>query len=206
MKKLLLHALTAIVLLAGCKKTNENKTEHYTISTPNAAIEWKGYLLNGHFNHGTFSVNSTDLKVKDGIVTCGTFSIPISSLNVLNLTGEPKGQLEGHLKSEDFFNILLHPTATFKITSIEPYSNSHQDDVVSEANYVLKGDFTLLGITKSISFPSRIVFTNGTMQAEALFTINRADYGMTYASDPALGEHYILPTVDIHLKIAASKQ
>lgn len=94
--------------------------------------------MNGHFNHGTFSVNSTDLKVKDGIVTDGTFSIPISSLNVLNLTGEPKGQLEGHLKSEDFFNILLHPTATFKITSTEPYSNSHQDDVVSGANYVIE--------------------------------------------------------------------
>ena len=206
MKKLFIHILTAIVLLVSCKKTNENKTEHYTINTPNAAVEWKGYLLSGYFNQGTFSVSGSDLKVKEGKVTGGSFTIPISSLNVLNLAGAPKEQLEGHLKSEDFFNILLHPNATFKITAAEPYSTQSTTGVVSGANYLLTGNFTLLGVTKSISFPARITVANNTLQAEALFTINRVDYGMSYAADPALAEHHILPTVDIHLKIAASRQ
>ncbi|TDH21320.1 YceI family protein [Segetibacter sp. 3557_3] len=205
MKKLFIQTLTLIVLLTSCKKTNENKTEHYAINTPNTAIEWKGYLLSGYFNKGTFSVDGSDLRVKDGQVTGGSFSIPISSINVVNLDGPPKEQLESHLKSQDFFNILLHPTASFKITAVEPYSATGQD-AVSGANYLITGRFTLLGVTKSISFPGRIIVAANTLQAEAMFTINRVDYGMSYAADPALGEHHILPTVDIHLNITATKQ
>ena len=206
MKKILIQALAVMLLLSSCKKTNETKTDQYTINTQNSVVEWKGYLLSGYFNRGTFSVNGTDIKVQDGKVIGGTFSIPISTLKVLNLDGPPKEQLQTHLKSADFFNILVHPTATFNITAVEPYRHTPAQGVVTGANYLLIGNFTLLGVTKSISFPTRIDVANNTLKAEALFTVNRVDYGMTYASDPALGEHHILPTVDIHLNITAVKQ
>ena len=43
------------------------------------------------------------------------------------------------------------------------------------------------------------------LEAEALLQINRLDWGMDYASDPAAGEHFIKPTVDLHLQLRAEK-
>jgi polyisoprenoid-binding protein YceI len=50
-------------------------------------------------------------------------------------------QRDKHLKSAEFLDAINHPNITFRSTSIK---------MENEAIYVLKGDFTLRGITKNI--------------------------------------------------------
>lgn len=82
-----------------------------------------------------------------------------------------------HLKSADFFNTKEFAEITFKSTSCEK---------VAGQTYELNGDFTLLGVTKSIkvqaSFMGRGQDQRGTELAgfESTFTIDRTDFGMKY--------------------------
>lgn len=205
MKKTFLFALSAVMLFASCKKDNDKQADTYTVDSESSLVTWQGYLANDYYNEGTFSVSQTDIKVRDGKVEGGTFTIPILSLDVINLEGEAKGQLEAHLKSPDFFDIMLYPNARFEITKMEAHTPT-DEDAVEGANTRVTGKFTMLGVTKTISFPARIDVGSGVVEVEALFSINRLDWGMDYASDPDAGdEHYILPTVDLHLQVVAEK-
>ncbi|HEV7330238.1 MAG TPA: YceI family protein [Flavisolibacter sp.] len=207
MKQAIVYVLGLMALVTSCKKEkNENKAVDYTVESNAAQVEWKGYLANDYFNTGTFSVSESTLKVKDGKLQSGSFTIPIVSLDVLNLEGDLKAQLEAHLKSSDFFNALVHPEARFDITGVSPYQHTGAEGVVDGANTLITGNFTMLGTTKSISFPARLELTGETLEAEALFSINRLDWGMNYASDPAAGEHHIKPMVDLHLQLHAEKE
>jgi len=48
---------------------------------------------------------------------------------------------DDHLRSADFFDVEKHPTITFKSTSVKKAKGN---------NYVIKGDFTMHGVTKTV--------------------------------------------------------
>ena len=68
------------------------------------------------------------------------FTIQAASIN----TGHEKR--DNHLRTADFFDVANHPTITFKSTKIEPKG---------EGVYEVTGDFTMRGVTKTMSFPVR---------------------------------------------------
>lgn len=86
---------------------------------------------------------------------------------------------DGHLRNPDFFNAKQFAEITFKSTSIT------KDD--AEGRYVVKGDLTLLGVTKPVEAMltwvgdrdagSRMGYRAG---IEAVFAFKRSDFGMTY--------------------------
>lgn len=195
----LLASLVAGFLLMACEPDQVSSTENFTLNEAVSVAEWKG-SMQGTFNNGSFAVKSEGLEVENGKVKKGTFIIPIASIKNFNLPDEVKPQLLNHLKSPDFFNMALYPEARFAITAIAPYTGQDAG-AVAGANYLVTGDFTMLGKTNPVSFPAKITLTNGNLTTEALFKIDRLKWGMTYASDPAVPEHYIYPEVDIHLKL-----
>jgi len=117
-------------------------------------------------------------------------TVPVESLDSRN----PKR--DQHLKSPDFFNVEQFPTLSFKSTKVEANGDVYQ----------VTGDFTLHGVTKSIT----VEFTRGpdgkNMEGgvigggETRFTIKRSDYGMNFMQG-ALGDE-----VHIILSIEAGKQ
>src|SRR5258706_6012361 len=52
-------------------------------------------------------------------------------------------QRDAHLRTADFFEVDTYPTITFKSTKVEP---------VDGQEYRVTGDFTLHGVTKSVTF------------------------------------------------------
>ena len=84
---------------------------------------------------------------------------------------DPK--LTAHLKSPDFFGVKQHPKATFVSTKVAK----------TDGTFVVTGDLTLCGKTKSISFPAKIGVAGGALKLDAAFKINRADFGMTFGRD-----------------------
>ena len=104
-------------------------------------------------------------------------TVPVDSIDSRN----PKR--DQHLKSPDFFNAKQFPTLYFKSKKVE----------ASGDTYKITGDFTLHGVTKTIT----IEFKKGPEAkgmegeirggGETRFTIKRSDYGMTFMQG-ALGD------------------
>lgn len=102
-----------------------------------------------------------------------------------------------HLKGEDFLDVSSFPTATFTST---------QYKTVDENNGTLTGDFTLHGVTKSISFPVEKIGEGddpwGGYRAgfSGKTSLKLADYGIDYNLGPA-STH-----VDLELHIEGIRQ
>ncbi len=80
-----------------------------------------------------------------------------------------------HLRSADFFDVENHPEMTFKSTKVAK----------SGDKLMVTGDFTLRGVTKSITIPVKVAgFADGrggkVMGAMSETVINRTDYGVNY--------------------------
>jgi polyisoprenoid-binding protein YceI len=97
-----------------------------------------------------------------------------AEIDVTSITTD-NAQRDGHLKTADFFEVEKFPTATFRSTSVQ----AKGDD------FVLTGDFTLHGVTKSIDLNVEFNGVNAGMGNgpvagfEATTTINRKDFGIS---------------------------
>lgn len=105
-----------------------------------------------------------------------------------------------HLRTADFFEVEKYPDMTFKSTKVEKKGK----------NWIVTGDFTLKGVTKSISFPFQIAgFLPGgersgpRMGVTAETTINRRQFGVNYDSKLPGGILAVDDNVRVVLQIEA---
>lgn len=146
---------------------------------------------------GTFSVSDGALDIRDGQLQGGKFAIDINSLTVTDLKGEMKSNLEGHLKSEDFFNAEKFGSATFVITGVK--------EATGESSHMISGNLTLLGTTQNVTFPANIqIDEEGGLNAEANFNIDRTKWGLRYGNDKSLGDKFIRPEVNINVQLVSN--
>jgi polyisoprenoid-binding protein YceI len=99
-----------------------------------------------------------------------------------------KEKLAKHLKSPDFFDVGKFPTASFRSAEISKAGDA----------YTVAGDLTLHGVTKRISFPATIQATGAEIRAQAEFSINRHDFGISY---PGMRDDLIRDLVVIKLSL-----
>jgi len=188
--KHLLMTIFAISLLASCQnsqKTGETVTGAATkavekaaskatsanaktlMVSPGANLRWIGKKLGG-LHQGTIAITNGKVDVVDGKVVSGKFLIDMNSIICTDLeAGKGKEDLEGHLKSPDFFNTAKFPSSTFVITGV----NGNR----------IYGDLTLLGVTKPANFLSTVTTTgSGISVTTPTFEINRTDWGLKYGS------------------------
>ncbi len=98
---------------------------------------------------------------------------------------------DDHLKSPDFFNAVQFPKITFK--SVEVKKSGDAFDVT--------GDLSLHGVTKAVT--AKVTRTGtGNMRGrqiagvEAVLTIKRSDFGMTFSLDSLGDEVYIVISLE----------
>ncbi len=203
MKKLVLSVVVSAALLSSCKKDKDENLS-YQVNEATSVVLWKG-STSATFNTGSFQVTSSELSTKNNVIRKGKFVIPIVSIKNFNLPDAVKNDLLDHLKSADFFNMAIHPNASFNLTRSTSYIGNGTE-AISGANQYFSGEFTMIGKTLPVSFPARVEFLEDSLKLEATFKLDRTRWGMTYASDPALGDHYINKEVEIHLKIQAGRK
>ncbi len=105
------------------------------------------------------------------------------------------------LKSEPgMFEVEKYPTAEFTSTAIRPASG---DAAASGATHEIQGNFTLSGVTKSISFPVTIEVTPQKVTLSSEFAVNRQDFGVNYDGGAAFPE--IRDLVLINLDVEAAR-
>ena len=110
---------------------------------------------------------------------------------------------DNHLRTADFFDVAKFPDITFKSTKIEKKGK----------NWMLTGDFTMKGVTKSITFPFQIAGwlppderSGGKMGIAAETTINRRDYGVNWGNNLPSGIPAVSDEVKIILQIEAGRK
>lgn len=104
-----------------------------------------------------------------------------------------------HLKSADFFDVEKFPEITFKSTKVEKKGNDMS----------VTGDFTMKGVTKSITIPFTLPGflpanqRNGPrMGIMGQTVLNRRDYGITWGGNiPGTSTPVVADNVDIVLQI-----
>ena len=171
----------------------------YTVNAASSSIKWLGKKVSGQHN-GTVKVKSGSIEFANGTIKSGTIIIDMTTITDEDLTGESKGKLEGHLKSEDFFSISSNPEAKFAIKSAVQ-KNKHQFEII--------GDLTIKGITKEAK-ANVVAVPNGVsgLNVSGGFSIYRIAYGIKYGSGQFfkdLGDKMIDDNFMVTLDLKASK-
>ncbi|TFI41628.1 polyisoprenoid-binding protein [Rhodococcus sp. 1R11] len=122
-------------------------------------------------------------------------------IDVTSITTDNE-QRDGHLKTADFFEVEKFPTATFKSTSVK----------ADGGDFVVTGDFTLHGVTKSIDLKLEFNGVNAGMGNgpvagfEASTTINRKDFGISIDMPLEGGGAVVGDKIALNLDIEAGLQ
>jgi len=171
----------------------------YTVDAGNSKMYWRGTKPTGTHD-GTINVSGGQFMVADGKVVGGMVEIDMTTIANVDLAAdeEKKAQLEGHLKSPDFFNVAEHPKAMLEVTKLEAGEG--------ENNYNVSGNLTIKGITHEVTFPAMMMMEEGKMMAKANFKLDRSKWNVTFGSKSfpeLLGEVVVSDDMDIVLDLQA---
>lgn len=211
--------IAIIASTISCKGEQKNKTEGeaaqevkeapatavlYKTDAASSTIEWVGSKPAGKHN-GTIKLISGSFEVENELLKSGSFVIDMNSITVLDLEGEEKAGLEGHLKGQGegkedhFFNVAKHPKAVFEITGMSSRNNKT----------FLDGNLTIKETKKNISFPFTIKTSGNDLSLETeTFTINRTQWGVNYGSKSIfenLGDKFINDDIELKIVVKATK-
>ncbi|MEI6866145.1 YceI family protein [Flavicella sp.] len=161
--------LTAVALVAFIGMSfSVLKNEVKQIKTRESKVSWIGKKEIGSDHQGTINIKSGFLEFKKDQLVGGEISIDMSSITVTSLEGNGKKKLENHLKTDDFFGTDNFKTSNLIFTKVTG----------DNGQYNITGDFTIKGITKSITFDLNITGSTATANLE----IDRTIYGIKYGS------------------------
>lgn len=203
MKNVFLLALatvfTAGVTFAG-NPVNDRTT--YQVDTRRSEVFWTGKKVTGEHN-GSMKISEGSVTTANGKPVAMTVLIDMNSIVNHDLKDETyNAKLVNHLKSEDFFHVEKHPTATFVATNFSPIETAKDRD----PNYTVTGKLTIKGKTEQIEFPAYISENNNLLVASAKLVFDRSKFDVRYGSESffgSLGDKAIYDEVDLHVVISA---
>ncbi len=196
MKKITL-SLLAIAIASTTFAANPKKAESYKVEASKSKVEWLAKKVTGQHN-GVVTLSSGTLAVADGSITGGSFTINMTSIECLDLQGEWKDKLVGHLKSDDFFSVEKNPTSKFDITNVTK----------KDEETIITGNLTIKGITHTISFPASISQKGKVIVAIAKIKIDRTKFDIKYGSKSfieGIGDKAIDDEFELQVNLVAMK-
>lgn len=224
MKKTLLMAFVAAGILFSCKKESDQTTTQetqevaaetgssYAIDEATSSIKWKGYHkggLNPRFGtlkgSGTLSAEGENLTGGSVTFDIKTLTTDAAAVDASTSDGKTSADLDGHLKSPDFFDAEKYPTAKFEITSVAKFDPAKDKSALEGANAVVSGNLTLKDKTVNITFPAKVTATAGELALQSKFTINRQDWGLAYGAEGDPKDWMISQEIDLELDVKAKK-
>jgi polyisoprenoid-binding protein YceI len=169
MKKLVLSSIVIVAALVLQSFQSESLTlKEGNNEITKSEVVWKAYKVTGSHS-GTVGLESGVLTFDGNKLSGGSFIMDMTTLTCTDLEGDYKNNLEGHLKSDDFFGVAKHGTSALNITNVKSTGKN---------SYQVKGDLTIKGISKSIVFQVSIYGSKAT----ASLKVDRTDFGIKYGS------------------------
>jgi polyisoprenoid-binding protein YceI len=174
----------------------------FAVDTAQSLIRWTGRNL---FNHhsGTVRLAEGEITLRDNALVAARFRIAMDSIACEDISDSAMNQmLIAHLHSDDFFDVAHHPVAEFIASSITPLATC-----TGTPNHLLRGQFTLRGITREIEFPILVATADGRrLTAQGVLDLDRTQFGSVYGSGRLfrfLGKHIVNDHIHLHIKLHA---
>lgn len=182
MKVNLKSAFLAFSLMFSMTLTAQN-----TLNTLESSLKWEGKKITGSGHNGSLTFSDSEVKVEDGNIISGVITVDMTTLRCDDLTADQgKANLEGHLKSDDFFAVEKFNTATLVINSVD--------------NSIASGTLTI----KDISHPIKFTLTKNLEGYNASLVFDRSKYNVRYASGnffENLGDKLILDEIKLSAEL-----
>ncbi|MGK0385618.1 MAG: polyisoprenoid-binding protein YceI [Patiriisocius sp.] len=186
MKKIIKSVLVLTIAFGAVAFTNTIKK----VDIVESSIEWTGKKVLGSHT-GTIQLKEGHLEMDGNELTGGMFVVDMTTINVTDLkVGDGKEKLEGHLKSEDFFGVEAHPTATLVFTSVQKMSGA----------YEIEGNMTIKETTSPIAFNLEMDGNTATTK----LNIDRSKYNVRYGSGSffdSLGDNTISDKFELNITL-----
>lgn len=211
--KLFAFALLTVGALSSCGNSGESTATDaqnvaeagagaatYKVNTAESQLQWHGSKL-AYGHTGVINITEGSLSVENGNLTAGNFTIDMKSIKETGTDdAEAAAKLAGHLMNADFFDSEKYPTSKFEVTG----STANATD---STTHTVKGNLTIKDVTKNIEFPAKIAVNGDQLTADASFSINRNDWGVTYGSglSGAIGDKVIGDNIDYKVSLKAKK-
>ncbi|PKL77395.1 MAG: polyisoprenoid-binding protein [Candidatus Melainabacteria bacterium HGW-Melainabacteria-1] len=148
----------------------------YKLDPVHSHANFKILHLNTGYQHGRFNDLEGTVWVDEKNPANSKVEVTIKADSI----DTKNAKRDEHLRSPDFFNAKQFPTLSFKSTKVE---------AAGAGKYKVSGNLTMHGVTKPVSFvltktgEGKDPWGNFRMGGEAIFTINRFDYGINYMPD-----------------------
>ena len=175
----------------------------FAVDTAQSLIRWTGRNL---FNHhsGTVRLAEGEIVLRENALVSARFRIAMDSIACEDISDSAMNRiLIAHLHTDDFFDVAHHPVAEFTATSITPLATCTD----RTPNYLLRGQFTMRGITREIEFPILVATADGQrLTAQGVLDLDRTQFGSVYGSGRLfrfLGKHIVNDHIHLHIKLHA---
>jgi len=171
-----------------------------------SVIRWTGRNLFNH-HHGTVPLQSGEIILDQDRLVSARFTVEMTGIACEDISDPAMNALLiAHLHSDDFFAVAQHPAAEFIASSAERITAGTD----GTPTHILRGAFTLRGISRPLEFPVLIAADDEgrRLTAQGQFELDRTAYGSHYGSGKLfrfLGRHLVNDCIHLHVKIHAAK-
>ncbi len=184
----------------------EKVSGHFQVDQGSSIVSWVGSKPVGE-HKGQIKIKSGEMHFKEGHLTGGKFIADMSSINVMDLEGAEKNDLESHLKGtidgkeNHFFNVEKYPESQFIIKNVDKVENK----------YIIYGELTIKDVTNAIEFEAEIYFGNNNEAVKFVsdkFVIDRTKWGIEFMSKSVfddLKDNFISDDMQLQVSLKANK-
>ena len=183
--------ITLFSFTSHVNKVNANKN--------NSTVIWTGSKPTGSHT-GNVTLKDGHLLFDHGNLVGGEFTIDMTSITCTDIESEKKNKyLVDHLKDEDFFDVNQFPEAKLVVNRVKNLQGSQ---------FEMKGNMTIKGITKPVTFNSDIKINRNSYTAIAKIVIDRTKWGVEYKSGNIfkdLGDKIIYDDMEFDIFLVSEK-
>ena len=184
---------------AAADESMSSEEATYVVDTAASTIGWRGEKPLQYDHTGTIDIAEGQMTFAGDQLTGSSFTIDMTTINNVDLSGDDKAKLEGHLKSDDFFGVETYPTAMVVIKSAEATGTDGQFTTVA--------DLTIKEITSEITFMTDVTVADGVLNATADIVFDRSIFDVRFGSGSFfddLGDNLISDEIELTVTIVAN--
>lgn len=172
-------------------EVNEALDGAFVVDPAGNQVTWTGYGV-GKEHFGSIDISSSDFIFVMGEVGLGELTIDMTTITTQDIENEEMaGNLDAHLKNDDFFSVEDYPEAVFMLDELE---------WEGENSYEASGELTLKGETNEVEFPVTLTEEENGWRLVGTAVIDRTLYDVRFGSDKFfdnLGDATIKDNFDI---------
>ena len=150
----------------------------YALTKETPTINWTATKITGDSHSGIIPAKQGKFMVENGVITKGVISFDMNGFEVTDIDGESKENFDGHLKSDDFFDVENFPTARL---------NFNKSSINEKGERQVSCTLDMHGVEVDYLIPFKLAekkMEYGSMgyRITGEFLMDRTKHGLTYGS------------------------